>query len=170
MSITTTGAITSIEVSRNGKQITTSAGSQVTFYDTNTFNPIKYYILPQELNSVSLHPNTSRFVVGGTADFYAHVYDYNTGKELEIHKGHHGPVHCVRYAPDGETFATGSEDGTVRIWQNENKPYGLWQPGGRNPGHFYTDVALCIVFANFATSSVLFFKHISKLLNDEIHF
>jgi len=36
MSITTTGAITSIEVSRNGKQITTSAGSQVTFYDTNT--------------------------------------------------------------------------------------------------------------------------------------
>ena len=34
-----------------------------------------------ELNSVSLHPNGTKFVAGGV-DFYVHVYDFATGEEL----------------------------------------------------------------------------------------
>jgi len=123
----TKAPITGLEISLDGKHLTTTVGKEVIFWNAETFEQVKSYPLSIELNSAALSPDASYFAVGGT-DFWVRVYDFQTGKELEVHKGHHGPVHCVRYAPDGATFASGSEDGTIRLWQSgEMKPYGLWQ-------------------------------------------
>lgn len=44
------------------------------------------------------------------------MHSCQTGEELEIGKGHHGPVHQVSFSPDGEMYASGSEDGKFSLF------------------------------------------------------
>ena len=72
----------------------------------------------REEGGASLHPSGSKYIAGGS-DLWVRVFDFQTGQELECHKGHHGPIRCLRYSPDGIVFATGSEDGTIRLWKTD---------------------------------------------------
>lgn len=64
--------------------------------------------LPYAPSSASIHPVLQdRFVTGSMSDEWVRIHDV-TGEEREILKGHHGPVHCVEFSPDGEMFASGS--------------------------------------------------------------
>uniref|UniRef100_A0A5B6Z8A7 Serine-threonine kinase receptor-associated protein n=1 Tax=Davidia involucrata TaxID=16924 RepID=A0A5B6Z8A7_DAVIN len=90
----TKSPVTSAEVSQDGRYITTADGSTVKFWDANHFGLVKSYNMPCNVESASLEP------------------------KLGCNKGHHGPVHCVRFSPGGESYASGSEDGTIRIWQS----------------------------------------------------
>jgi len=70
-----------------------------------------------DAEAASLSPDGTRVAAGGS-DLWLHVLDAETGAETGTHKGHHGPIFCVRFDPasGGKRCATGSEDGTVRLW------------------------------------------------------
>ncbi|RUP43849.1 WD40-repeat-containing domain protein [Jimgerdemannia flammicorona] len=102
-------AITSMNLSSDGKYITSTAGSHAYFWDASNYHLAKSYVTQHDVPSVSLHPDHSRFVAGSMGtDLWVRIYDFETGKELEVYKGHHGAIHTVSYSPDGEIYATGS--------------------------------------------------------------
>lgn len=114
--------------------LTVASGHSVTLFNGQDFSQLAVHDLSaHDINfenegGVSVHPSGNKFVAGGQ-DLWVRVFDRTTGQELECHKGHHGPVRCLRYAPDGATYATGSEDGTIRIWETDPQP-----PDGDAPG------------------------------------
>lgn len=138
--------ITSMELSVPMETLCLTAGKTVAFIpleappSTNSLlpgptpaniepGPLHVLKLPYNVSSASIHPIWGdRFITGSTDDPWVRVHGYQHGEEREMYKGHHGPVHCVEYSPDGEMYASGSEDGTIRLWQTTpGKAYGLWR-------------------------------------------
>lgn len=135
------GGIRDVElrtISTGHTVLTVAAGQHVTFLDL-AGNKLKSHKMPVHFGQeggASLHPDGQKFIAGGGrrggsmalgaveggelgSDLKVYVFDYETGRELECHRGHHGPVRCLRYHPDGKSYATGSEDGTIRLWKTD---------------------------------------------------
>ena len=135
----------------HGELLTVAAGKTVHLFEPGAPfaprnpEPVKTLKLPREAASVAVNLQARRFVAGGGGDTWVRVYDLDgetvSGatdgateggaemglEELEVGKGHHGPVWTSSFSPDGKVYATGSEDGTVKLWKFTEGAYGLWR-------------------------------------------
>eukprot|EP01086_Lenisia_limosa_P012815 TRINITY_DN41422_c0_g1_i1.p1 TRINITY_DN41422_c0_g1~~TRINITY_DN41422_c0_g1_i1.p1 ORF type:complete len:313 (-),score=39.73 TRINITY_DN41422_c0_g1_i1:10-948(-) len=108
------------------KSIVVAHDTEISALNSISLEKEQAWSVDVQCEAAALSPDRKEFICGGS-DFYVHVFDSTTGKESQCHKGHHGPVHCMQYSPDGEIFASGSEDGTIRLWQRTpGTSYGLW--------------------------------------------
>ncbi len=67
------------------------------------------------LNSVCFSPD-GRFVLTGSNDTTARLWETATGKEIRRFEGHAYGVNSVCFSPDSRYVLTGSSDHTARLW------------------------------------------------------
>ncbi|KAI9793565.1 MAG: hypothetical protein M1816_007998 [Peltula sp. TS41687] len=129
------GVVGSCEMSANyspngdSPVLSIAAGKSVYFFNgqLGTRELFKTIKTPYDIASVALHSENRQFVTGGSGDTWVRRWDYDEGKELEVSKGHHGPIWSVSFSPNGKLYATGSEDGTIKLWKFCSMSYGLWR-------------------------------------------
>lgn len=108
--------------------LSVAAGKNIYFFDGGRPGTLLKHIPTQrEVASVALNGELKRFVTGSAGDTWVHVWDFEQEMQLETGRGHHGPVWTTAFSPDGKMYATGSEDGTVKLWKFTQGPYGLWR-------------------------------------------
>ncbi|KAL6858326.1 hypothetical protein ACO1O0_005787 [Amphichorda felina] len=112
-----------------------AAGKTVYFWGGDrAMDELKRIKLPYSIASVALDVKGRKLVVGEEPGTWAKVIRYDDEVEIDTHKGHHGPIWSIAFSPDGKLYATGSEDGTIKMWKNCEGFYGLWRGGaGERP-------------------------------------
>jgi len=108
--------------------ITASKDGTAKLYDAKEHQNLKTYTTGRPINSASISPIKDEVVLGGgqSADtvtttrvdgsqFRARFFHLIYEEELGSVQGHFGPVNVISYSPDGKSFASGGEDGYVRV-------------------------------------------------------
>ncbi|MGA9241150.1 MAG: trypsin-like peptidase domain-containing protein [Silvibacterium sp.] len=75
--------------------------------------------------SVRSFSNDGRFLVTAWSDQKARVFDTKTG-EMTILEGHQNEVHSAAFSTRGYALATGSVDGTIRLWDRYQDGFSTW--------------------------------------------
>lgn len=67
------------------------------------------------IKTIKFFPDGSKLAVGSTIGIW--VYDVQSGEAIDLLTSHTGPVNSIAFTPDGNTFASASDDNTARLWE-----------------------------------------------------
>jgi len=124
-------SITDMQASKDGSMFITSSKDKTSMlFDSDTIECLKKYVTERPVNSASLSPLYDHVVLGGGQDamdvtttstrvgkFEARFFHLVFEEEFGRVKGHFGPINSVQFHPDGKGYASGGEDGYVRVHQ-----------------------------------------------------
>lgn len=71
---------------------------------------------PAQFASLAVDPSGEVIAAGAADAFEVYMWSVQTGRLLDVLAGHEGPVCALAFSPTGNLLASGSWDGTVRVW------------------------------------------------------
>jgi len=108
--------------------VTASKDTSAKLFDSETFDHLKTYQTDRPVNSAAISPIRDHVVLGGGQEamevtttstragkFEARFYHLIFEEEFARVKGHFGPINSVAFHPNGLSYASGGEDGYVRL-------------------------------------------------------
>lgn len=108
--------------------VTASRDSTARLYDAKNLKPLKLYETGRPCNAASMSSLKEHIILGGgqsaeavttsrmdSSQFKVRFFSKIFETELGSVPGHFGPVNTMSFSPDGRSFASGGEDGYVRV-------------------------------------------------------
>ena len=103
----------------DGKRIAIGdAANQIQFWDVEGKGG-PTLLTKAEVNtgdSIAFSPRISLFATGHIRDNHVRIWQLSNGRELKTFAGHGARVNSVTFSPDGRRLASGSGDGSVKLW------------------------------------------------------
>ena len=93
----------------------------IRLWDVNTGTPLtKVWHHPDWIGGIAFSPDGTTLASAGGKTIQ--LYDVDTGQRVyKTFTGHTAGITSVVYTPDGKHIASGSEDGTILLWDLTNK-------------------------------------------------
>jgi hypothetical protein len=135
--------VQSLAWSPDGQRIVTGAGSHITFFDAQNGRRLAHFTQSHTapVTSLAWTPHNQMQVVSGSQDQRAIVWNTTKYMPTLVFRLHTAAIESVSWASDGQTVASASLGGAVRIWNAEN---------GQEVHSFYLDAQLPMRAAAFA--------------------
>jgi hypothetical protein len=110
--------VKSVAWSPDGNALATaSADGAVKLWDFRNGRTLNTLEHGSEVNSVAWAPAGAYYLVAGYGNGEVIAWDTNSGKMRRTYRGHKAAVNSVAISPNRAVFASGSDDGAIRIWR-----------------------------------------------------